>query len=434
MSESLWAGEGALLGKESLHECHGCGLRQSVPPLAPGTLARCLRCGTVLRGHRRNTIEHALGLACAALVLLAVTATATMMTVRSAGIVHRADLLGGPEELARRGMYSLSVAVVFTSLLAPLAKLVGTVYALGLLQLRNPPRHIRRVFLFVRKLTPWSMSEVLLLGAFVAYVKLQALVTITAGPALISLMALAFVMFWLDSELDAQDVWEAMAQKGLGDAGLPPAPPMGDAASVRALACHSCGLISTPRARTEPRCPRCGSALHRRKPNSIARTWAFVISATILYIPANYYPVLTVIQLGSGSPSTILGGVIELIDARQWPLAALVFAASIAIPLLKLVGLATMLLCTQFGAAGWLRERTQLFAVVEFIGRWSMIDIFMESLLGALVQFGAIVTIDPGMGAIAFCAVVILTMLAAESFDPRLMWDAAVMPRSAARA
>ena len=423
MSGALPAPQAAHQAGPSLHECHGCGLQQFVPPLAPRTLARCVRCGTVLRGHRRNTIEHALAIACAALVLLGVTASATMMTVQTAGIVHQADLIAGPEELTRRGMYSLALAVVFTSLVAPMAKLAGTVYVLALLQTRHPPRHIRRVFLFVRKLTPWSMSEVLLLGAFVAYVKLQALVTITAGPALISLMVLAFVMFWLDSELDAQDVWEAMARKGLGDA-APPARP-GPGAGVRPLACHSCGLVSPQQPEADPRCPRCGSALHRRKPNSITRTWALVISAAILYIPANYYPVLTVIQLGSGAPSTILGGVIELVDAREWPLAALVFAASIAIPLLKLVGLATMLLCTQLGAAGWLHERTQLFAVVEFIGRWSMIDIFMESLLGALVQFGTLVTIDPGMGAIAFCAVVILTMFAAASFDPRLMWDAA---------
>lgn len=425
MSESGFTGNRAPL----LHECRGCGLRQLVPPLARGMLARCVRCGTVLRGHRRNTIEHALALAFAALVLLGVTATATMMTVQTAGIVHHADLISGPLELERRGMFSLSVAVVFTSLLAPMAKLAGTVYALGLLQMRNPPRHIRRVFLFVRKLTPWSMSEVLLLGAFVAYVKLQALVTITAGPALISLMALAFVMFWLDSELDAQEVWEEMARKGLADA----APVSGSvsgsvsspASSHAALACDSCDLVCTPQAAGPPHCPRCGSALHRRKPNSITRTWAFVISATILYIPANYFPVLTVIQLGAGAPSTILGGVRELVDARQWPLAALVFTASIAIPLLKLASLAAMLLCTQFGSTGWLRERTHLFAFVEFIGRWSMIDIFMESLLGALVQFGALVTIDPGIGAVSFCAVVILTMLGAETFDPRLMWDVA---------
>ena len=109
----------------------------------------------------------------------------------------------------------------------------------------------------------------------------------------------------------------------------------------------------------------------------------------------------------------------------MYPLAALVFFASIAVPMLKLVGLTVMLVATQTGRAGWLRDRTRLYHVVRWIGRWSMIDIFMESLLGALVQFGSVVTIEPGIGAVAFCAVVILTMFAAETFDPRLMWDAA---------
>jgi paraquat-inducible protein A len=135
--------------------------------------------------------------------------------------------------------------------------------------------------------------------------------------------------------------------------------------------------------------------------------------------------VLSVVQLGAGQPSTILGGVRELVEARQYPLAALVFFASIAVPMLKLIGLSAMLIATQLGRAGWLRDRTRLYHIVRFIGRWSMIDIFMESLLGALVAFGAVITIQPGMGALAFCAVVILTMFAAETFDPRLMWDSA---------
>ena len=165
--------------------------------------------------------------------------------------------------------------------------------------------------------------------------------------------------------------------------------------------------------------------LHPRRPDSVARTWALVIAAAILYIPANYYPVLTVVQLGASMPSTIIGGVEELIDTREYPLAALVFFASIAVPMLKLVGLSAMLIATQTGRAGWLRDRTRLYHIVRFIGRWSMIDIFMESLLGALVTFGAVITIQPGVGALAFCAVVVLTMFAAETFDPRLMWDAA---------
>jgi paraquat-inducible protein A len=157
----------------------------------------------------------------------------------------------------------------------------------------------------------------------------------------------------------------------------------------------------------------------------VARTWALVIAAAIFYVPANYYPVLTVVQLGAGAPSTILGGVEELFASGLYPLAALVFVASIAIPSLKLAGLSVMLIAMQTGRTEWLRDRTRLYHIVRWIGRWSMIDIFMEALLGALVRFGNVVTIEPGIGAVAFCAVVILTMIAAETFDPRLMWDVA---------
>jgi paraquat-inducible protein A len=154
------------------------------------------------------------------------------------------------------------------------------------------------------------------------------------------------------------------------------------------------------------------------------------VAALVLYIPANVYPVLTVVRLGAGQPSTILGGVRELIEADMWPLAALVFFASVAVPVLKLIGLGVLLISTHCGTAWALRDRTVLYRIVDAIGRWSMIDIFMESILVALVQFGAIATIEPGFGAISFCGVVILTIFAAEAFDPRSMWDAAASSRT----
>jgi len=143
--------------------------------------------------------------------------------------------------------------------------------------------------------------------------------------------------------------------------------------------CATCGLVNVSRV-DDPRCPRCESILHERKPDSIARTWALVIAAAVLYLPANYYPVVTVVQLGAGAPSTILGGAEELLAARQYPLAALVFFASILVPMPKLIGLSIMLIATRTGRTGWLRDRTRLYHIVRFIGRWSMIDIFMESL------------------------------------------------------
>ena len=399
-----------------LRECPGCGLFQTVPPLAPGMSARCVRCPTVLRRTSAHRIDHVIALTSAAFILLIVMCSTTLMSVETAGIERAADLFSGPEELVRQNMGELAAVIIFVTVLAPLIRLVSMLYVLIRLYERTPPRHLRVIFAWAERLRPWSMLEVFVFGVFVAYVKLGDLVTIGLMAGVYALLALTFVLVWMDSALDREAVWERLYRGDLSGGGL--------RSLAGAIGCETCGLVSEP-GPADPRCPRCDSPLHERKPNSIARTWALIIAAAILYIPANYYPVLSVVQLGAGQPSTILGGVEELITARQYPLAALVFFASILVPMLKLVGLSFMLITIQTGRAGWLRDRTRLYHMVRFIGRWSMIDIFMESLLGALVAFGSVITIEPGMGALAFCAVVILTMFAAETFDPRLMWDAA---------
>jgi paraquat-inducible protein A len=339
-----------------------------------------------------------------------------LMSVEKAGIRHVADLFSGPEELVRQNMAPLAFVVLFVTVVAPLARLLGTLYVLIRSQERWPPRHLRRVFAIAERLRPWSMLEVFVLGVFVAYVKLGDLVTIGLRTGVYALFALTVLLIWVDSALDREAIWERLDREDRPDGARGP--------TAGLVGCETCGLVSRP-SLFHRRCPRCDGLLHPRRPNSIQRTWALVIAAAILYVPANYYPVLSIVQLGAGQPSTILGGVEELVAARQYPLAALVFFASIAVPMLKLVGLSVMLIATQTGRALWLRDRTRLYHVVRFIGRWSMIDIFMESLLGALVVFGAVITIQPGFGALAFCAVVILTMFAAETFDPRLMWDRA---------
>jgi paraquat-inducible protein A len=398
-----------------LRECVGCGLLQTVPALAPGMTARCVRCPTILRRTSVHRIDHIIALTSAAFILLIVMCSTTLMSVETSGIKRTADLFSGPEELVRQNMGELAAVIIFVTVLAPLIRLIGMLYVLIRLNERVPPRHLRRVFAWAERLRPWSMLEVFVFGVFVAYVKLGDLVTIGLMAGVYALLALTFVLVWMDSALDREAVWQRLYRTNLSG---------GSRGVTGAIGCETCGLVSVPRA-DDPRCPRCDSALHERKPNSVARTWALIIAAAILYIPANYYPVLSVVQLGAGQPSTILGGVEELVTARQYPLAALVFFASILVPMLKLVGLSLMLITIQTGRAGWLRDRTRLYHIVRFIGRWSMIDIFMESLLGALVAFGSVITIEPGMGALAFCAVVILTMFAAETFDPRLMWDAA---------
>ncbi|CAN5664139.1 PqiA/YebS family transporter subunit [soil metagenome] len=410
-----------------LRECSGCGLFQIVPAMAPGLRCACGRCGTILRITRYDPMNRHLALILAAMVLFTVVWLGMLMKVSTAGIVRTTTLDSGPVELVNRGLWPLAIAVAFTTAGAPMAKFFTTLYVLIGLKMERMPPNLRGMFVLSRRLGTWCMLEVLLLGVFVAYVKLGDLVTIELGPAVYALGLLSIVWVWAEVALDPHAVWEEIERRGQTHAPLPAAPPL--TFRPGASGCESCGLVCVP-AETEGHCPRCGVTVHARKPNSLSRTWALVLAAVVLYIPANIYPVLTVVQLGSGQPSTIMGGVEELIDSKMYPLALLVFFASIAVPLFKLLGLAGMLTASQFGrpeagASVLLHERTVLYHTVAWIGRWSMVDIFMESLLGALVQFGRAVTIEPGAGALAFCGVVFITIFAAEVFDPRLMWDAA---------
>jgi len=407
----------ALTAPPQLRECPGCGLFHALPVLQPGRTAKCLRCPTTLLHTTTHPTEYSIALTVAALILLAVMCTTTLMSVQTSGISHSAGLFDGPAELVRRHMTALAAVVVFVTVAAPFSKLAGTLYVLLRMNEKEPPAHLRRAFALAEQLRPWSMIEVFVLGVFVAYTKLGDLVSITLDAGVYALLALTFVVIWADTALDRGAIWERLRSR------VDPHLEASWQLHANKISCELCGLV-TPLTEEEQRCPRCDSPLHQRKRDSIQRTWALVLAAAALYVPANYFPVLTVEHLGAGAPSTIVGGVQELMDTGMYPLAALVFFASIAVPMLKLVGLVIMLVAAKTGHSGWLRDRTRLYHIVRWIGRWSMIDIFMESLLGALVQFGNVVTIEPGIGAVAFCAVVILTIFAAETFDPRLMWDA----------
>ena len=196
------------------------------------------------------------------------------------------------------------------------------------------------------------------------------------------------------------------------------------AAQFGLLNCEDCGLLSraAPGA-GEARCPRCDAELHFRKPNSIQRTWALVVAAAICYIPANLLPVMTTITPFSKSSDTIMEGVVLLWSPTSWPLSIVVFIASITIPLSKLIALSYLLFTVQHRSVKSNRERTRLYRMVAFIGRWSMLDVFVDTFVVALVQLQPLMSVGPGPGVVFFAAVVVLTMLAAETFDPRLIWD-----------
>jgi paraquat-inducible protein A len=193
------------------------------------------------------------------------------------------------------------------------------------------------------------------------------------------------------------------------------------------ISCRICHLSSHIPSFAEgvPACPRCGTALHSRKPNSLARTWALLISATILYIPANVLPITLSSSLGSTPQAdTILSGVIFFYLEGSWLIALIIFLASICIPIFKLMTLCYLLLCVQLHKLNSPRDKAKLYRVIELVGRWSMIDVFVITLMIAMIKLGAVGDFSAGPGGLYFAAVVVITMFAANSFDPRLIWDA----------
>ena len=196
------------------------------------------------------------------------------------------------------------------------------------------------------------------------------------------------------------------------------------AAEAGLVSCENCSLLSRPAgADVHGHCPRCGGALEQRQHHSIQYTWALVVAAAICYIPANVLPVLTTNALGSSESDTILGGVMLLYNTGSWPLALIVLVASVMVPLGKLIALSYLLISVQRGSVKNNHDRTRLYRLVEFIGRWSMLDVFVDTFTVALIQLQPLMSVEPGPGVLFFAAVVVLTMIAAETFDPRLIWD-----------
>jgi paraquat-inducible protein A len=410
-----------------LTACRECDLLHRITPLPPGGKALCTRCAAPLYRHVPDSLDRASALYLAALMLWVMANAFPFVSLKVGGRVEDNVMLSGPLALAREGMPELGLLVFLTSILFPLLTIAGSLYVLLPLRFGRRLPGAVPAWRMVRLLGPWSLVGVFMLGVLVSIVKLLDLADVVPGTGLYAFAGLLLATAAANANLDPGAVWPR--------AGPPPArrgtAPAATAAALGLTACHACDLLvpaAPPGGRA--RCPRCGSPVHGvRPPASEARTWALLLSAALMLIPANLYPVMTVIRFGQGEPNTILSGVMHLIDSGMWPLAMLVFFASFVVPLSKIAVLVLLLVTVHRGSAWRRSDRTLLYRVTEVVGAWSMIDIFLVGILAALVNLGAIATVRPGVGAVFFGAAVVLTMLAAMSFDPRLIWDRAERPR-----
>jgi paraquat-inducible protein A len=391
--------------------CPDCGRVQTLPEASPHHVAECMRCRRVLAGPATGRIDGPLALCLAALVLLVPANGFALMHVSTLGASRAGWLSSSVDQLWQQGFPLLAIVVAAFAISLPLICIALLAWVLANVR-AGRTRGIGNVFRLVSKLRPWVMLDVYLIGGFVAFSRLAAVVTVDVGMGGWCFVAATFALLLAFTQLDDRTIWDALPQDGPVTKG------------DLTIACTTCDLLVGGTA-DGGACPRCDALLRIRKPQALGRTIALVVAGYLLYLPANLVPVLTIQQVGSYERDTILSGVLELIRNDLWPLAVIVFLASIVLPLLKLGGLTWMVIATFMRTDAALVGRTRFYRMIDLIGRWSNIDVFMASILITLLRFGNLLSVHINDGMVAFAGVVVITMIATSSFDTRLMWDAA---------
>lgn len=404
----------------SIIVCHDCDLLQNISHMPEDGEAECCRCDATLRKRQRvvpeKSIEHTLALVITALVIFGIANFFPIIELQIAGHQLETTLFGVVHYLVTHEMMFLGGLVFLTAFGAPLIQLTGLLYILLPLNFNRISPFAPQTYRLVRIITSWSMLEVLMLGIIVSVVKLSAMGTVIPSIALWAFLIMIFLIAAILKDLDTELLWEQISPVKQNFKA-------NNAETNKYLTnCHNCNLLCSTK-HHKSLCPRCKSPVHKRKSDSMVRCTALLIAALVLYIPANLLPVMVVSSLGGSEGDTIMGGIIYLGTSGDMPLAIIVFIASILVPSTKLIILTLLLISTHFKSQTNMKDKTRLYRLTELIGRWSMVDIFVTSLMAALIQIEGLAVIEVGLGAVCFGSVVVLTILAAMSFDPRLIWD-----------
>ncbi|WP_341318424.1 paraquat-inducible protein A [Paraburkholderia sp. IMGN_8] len=426
--------------------CHECDLLFCKPAKVTGHVASCSRCGAGMTAAEGADLplDRTCALTIAALITFCIAQAFPVIELHTSGMTSRATLFGAVRSLWAGDMRLVAIMVFCASILFPLIELLAFLYVLAPLRIGKVPPHFNGMLRVVQFVRPWGMVEVFMLGVLVTIVKMVSIAEVIPGPGLFALGALT-VMLAVVATLDLGGLWDIcdeiklsrpagirwqkISRRLAGPNGLFRSHKAWSTAFVTArdaglVACHTCGLVQKHiEDQSRQCCSRCGSVLHERRPESLTRTVSLLLAAALAYIPANLLPIMHATSLGRAEDDTILGGVAYFWTSGDWPLAVVVFVASVVVPILKLVILTLLTVAARRGSAWRLRERASLYRLVERVGRWSMLDVFVVALTVTLVHFGSLAVITAGSGALAFGAVVILTMLASHQFDPRLTWD-----------
>ncbi|APE05715.1 PqiA protein [Alteromonas sp. RW2A1] len=364
--------------------CDQCHTSVSIPTLAHRQRAACPKCGHTLITFKNNATEKLIAYTFSALVFLLLSLPFNFLTFRASGQKHSIDLPSGITVLIENDYLSLAIITGLATVMLPGLVLVGLVW-LSIAQLQQRRSfYLHRLFSVVKGLLPWSMAEIFLIGTLVSLIKINELADVTIG-----LSFYAFIGFSAFTTLAIMQFDPTRYAMWLKQ-GTPPSPKPLRASQASA---------------------------------SIQRTWALLLTSCVLYIPANFLPIMYTELFGQETPNTIIGGVLSLWESGSYPVALIILFASVVVPVAKILILGWLNYSVQRQRTGSQKLRTRYYRLTEAIGRWSMIDVFVVAVLVSLIQMGNTLSIYPGQAALAFCAVVFITMIAAMTFDSRLIWQ-----------
>lgn len=392
--------------------CHDCGLVHDVPH--SNAEIRCGRCDAKLYEQSHGWLEKTLALTITGLLLFIASNVLPFLHVELNGVSYQTTLLSGVVAMFSHEHFFLGMLVLGTTFVFPLMELICLALVSTSYALRKPIRGGRVTLSLLVALRPWSMLEILLLSLVIALVKMSEFFTFVPGPALFCFFGLVFSLVGANRYLNRHDLWQWISSKNV----------YYQSENAKFSACQHCdALIARDLLHQVDHCPRCKSKVHHRKPHSFQKASAFILAAIVLYIPANTYPILYSTSFGATASDTIFSGVVHLFETGSWSLGVIVFVASILVPIIKIVTMLVLLYSVRSRSKEFIMQKTKVYRMIEVIGRWSMVDVFVVTLLVALVQFDFVATVDSGVAVVAFGGVVILSMLGTAAFDQRLLWD-----------
>ncbi|MCL2914723.1 paraquat-inducible protein A [Shewanella corallii] len=372
--------------------CHECDLKVEIPPLGINQKALCPRCGYLLSANRANSLARIQALAITSLIFLFISLAFDFISFKSSGLENKVKMLDSLDILMDSGYIALAIIKLVTVFIIPAFVLCALIYLLVFIRNGRYPWQGDRLMNMILLLIPWNMAEIFLVGTLVSLIKIVSLADIILGPSFFAFILFSIAMTATLLHIDKRQLSLALAAtraKGVADTGA---------------------TVESPHQAINPSL-------------SIQRTWALIITSIMLFIPANTLPIMNTRLLGQDDPSTIIGGVLLLWHHGSYPIAMVIFIASILVPIAKILVLIWLNYSVQTNSMSLEQQRIVLYRIAEFIGRWSMIDIFVVIVLASLVQLGNTMSIVPGAATFAFTGVVVVTMLAAMSFEPRLIYN-----------